>query len=84
LADIIAVIRNEQGAGMASIDGEFVIVLVASEGTVLDQQPVMLRSAIAIFANLTPGAYTVLARHSSLTPTALPYPYRLLQRGALR
>ncbi|MGA7934153.1 MAG: hypothetical protein WCA35_11445 [Kovacikia sp.] len=69
MADIIAVIRNQQGAGISSVDGELVIVLLASGGIVLDQQPVMLRSAIAIFANLPPGKYTVLARHPSLSPT---------------
>ncbi|MGV0028364.1 hypothetical protein [Phormidesmis priestleyi] len=69
MADIIVVIRNGQGAGMSSIDGELVIVLLASEGSVLDQQPVMLRSAIAIFADLPFGEYTVLVRHRSLAPT---------------
>lgn len=69
MADIIAVIRNEQGAGVASVDGEYVVVLIASNGVVIDQQPVMLRSAVAIFANLEPGQYTVLARHTSLSPT---------------
>lgn len=69
MSDIIAVIRNEQGAGMASVEGEFVIVLVTSRGIVIDRQPVMLRSAIAIFDNLPSGNYTVLARHASLTPT---------------
>jgi hypothetical protein len=54
---------------MASVEGELVVVLVASEGIVIDQQPVMLRSAIAIFDNLPPGNYTVLSRHASLTPT---------------
>jgi len=69
LSDIIAVIRNEQGVGMSSIDGELVIILLTSQGAVIDQQPVMLRSAIAIFTELIPSRYTVLARHSSLTPT---------------
>jgi hypothetical protein len=54
---------------MSSIDGELIIVLLASEGSVLDQQPVMLRSAIAIFANVLSGQYTILVRHRSLTPT---------------
>jgi hypothetical protein len=69
LSDIIAVIRNQQGVGMSSVDGELVIVLLTSQGTLIDQQPAMLRSAVAIFANLPPGSYTVLARHPSLTPT---------------
>jgi hypothetical protein len=68
LSDIIAVIRNEQGAGMSSVDGELVIVLLTTQGIVVDQQPVMLRSAVAIFANVPSGFYTVLARHSSLDP----------------
>jgi hypothetical protein len=69
LADIIVVIRNQQGAGMSSIDGELILILLTSEGAFVDQQPVMLRSAIAIFANLAPGRYTVIARHPSLFPT---------------
>ncbi len=69
LSDIIAVIRNEQGVGISSVDGELIIVLLATEGTVIDQQPVMMRSGIAIFGNLPFGSYTVLARHSSLDPT---------------
>lgn len=54
---------------MSSIDGELVLVLLTSEGAFVDQQPVMLRSAIAIFAELSPGSYTVIARHPSLSPT---------------
>jgi hypothetical protein len=69
LSDIIAVIRNQQGAGMSSIEGNPVIVLLTSEGITIDQQPVMLRSAVAIFANLPPGFYTVIARHPLLSPT---------------
>lgn len=69
MADIIAVIRNQQGAGMSSIDGELVLILLTSEGAFVDQQPVMLRSAIAIFANLPLGRYAVIARHPSLSPT---------------
>lgn len=69
LSDIIAVIRNAQGVGMSSIDGELVVVLLATGGIVIDQQPVMMRSGIAIFGNLPSGSYTVLARHASLDPT---------------
>jgi hypothetical protein len=69
LSDIIAVIRNQQGVGMSSVDGELVIVLLTSQGNIIDQQPAMLRSGIAIFTNLPSGSYTVLARHASLTPT---------------
>ncbi|PSB29441.1 hypothetical protein [Stenomitos frigidus] len=69
MSDIIAVIRNEQGIGMSSIDGELIVVLLAMEGIVIDQQPVMMRSGIAIFGNLPLGSYTVLARHASLSPT---------------
>ncbi len=69
MADIIAVIRNQQGAGMSSIDGELVLILLTSDRAFVDQQPVMLRSAIAIFANLAPGHYAVIARHPSLSPT---------------
>jgi hypothetical protein len=69
LSDIIVVIRNEQGAGMSSIEGDPVIVLLTSEGIAIDQQPVMLRSAVAIFANLPAGFYTVIARHPLLSPT---------------
>jgi hypothetical protein len=44
-------------------------VLLTSEGVAIDQQPVMLRSAVAIFANLPPGFYTVIARHPLLPLT---------------
>jgi hypothetical protein len=66
---LIAVIRNEQGVGMASINGELVIVLLTSEGQVVEQQPVSLTVADAIFSNLPSGRYTVIARHPSLNPT---------------
>jgi hypothetical protein len=69
LSDIIAVIRNQQGVGMSSVDGELVVILLTSQGIPLAQQPVMLRSAVAIFADLPAGFYTVLARHASLKPT---------------
>lgn len=45
------------------------IVLLATEGIVIDQQPVMMRSGIAIFGNLPSGSYTVLARHAAFEPT---------------
>jgi hypothetical protein len=60
VSDIIAVIRNEQGVGMSSMDGELIVVLLAMGGIVIDQQPVMMRSGIAIFGNLPSGSYTVL------------------------
>ena len=69
MSDIIAVIRNEQGAGLSSVEGELIIVLLATEGIVIDQQPAMLRSEVAIFGNLPSGSYTFLARHTSLNPT---------------
>ncbi len=54
---------------MSSIDGELVVVLLATGGIVIDQQPVMMRSGVAIFGNLPAGSYAVLARHTSLKPT---------------
>ena len=54
---------------MSSIDGELVVVLLTMGGIVIDQQPVMLRSGIAIFGDLPLGTYTILARHASLNPT---------------
>jgi hypothetical protein len=66
---VVAVIRNERGVSMSSVDGELIIVLLASEGQVLAQQPVRLGTADAIFANLPAGRYTLLARHPSLSPT---------------
>lgn len=54
---------------MSSIDGELIVVLLTSEGQVVDQQPVRLTVADAIFANLPAGRYTVIARHPSLNPT---------------
>ncbi len=54
---------------MSSVDGELIVVLLTSEGQVVDQQPVRLTVADAIFANLPTGHYTVIARHPSLNPT---------------
>lgn len=66
---LVVVIRNDQGASMSSVDGELIVVLLTSEGQVVDQQPVRLTVADAIFSNLPPGRYTVIARHPSLNPT---------------
>ncbi|NET48265.1 MAG: DUF2141 domain-containing protein [Merismopedia sp. SIO2A8] len=66
---LIVVIRNEQGVSMSSIDGELIVVLLTSEGQFITQQPVRVTVADAIFANLPPGRYTVIARHPSLDPT---------------
>jgi hypothetical protein len=54
---------------MSSVDGELIVVLLALEGQVVDQQPVRLTVADAIFSNLPAGRYTVIARHPSLNPT---------------
>jgi hypothetical protein len=69
MSDIIVAIRNEQGASMSSVDGALVVVLLASEGQVVDQQPVRMTVADVIFSRLPPGRYTVIARHPSLNPT---------------
>ncbi len=53
---------------MASVDGELVTILLASGGRVVDQQAVRLAVADAIFLDLPPGSYTVIARHPSLNP----------------
>jgi hypothetical protein len=42
---------------------------MASEGQVVDQQPVRMTVADVIFSRLPPGRYTVIARHPSLNPT---------------
>lgn len=63
------VIRNQQGASPPSADGELVIVLVASSGQVVDQQPVRFTTADAISANLLVGRCTVIARHPSFNLT---------------
>ncbi len=54
---------------MASVDGELVVVLLASDGRIIDQQPVRFTVADAIFLDLPAGNYTVIARHPSLNPT---------------
>lgn len=54
---------------MSSVDGELIVVLLTSEGQVVDQQPVRLTVADAIFSDLPAGRYTVIARHPSLNPT---------------
>ncbi len=69
MSDIIVVVRNHQGISMSSVDGELIVVLLASEGQVVAQQPIRMRVADAIFLNLPAGRYTVVTRHSSLDPT---------------
>jgi hypothetical protein len=69
LSDIIVVVRNERGVGMASVEGELVTVLLTSSGSVINQQAVRLTVADAIFLDLPAGSYTVIARHPSLRPT---------------
>lgn len=54
---------------MSSVDGELIVILLTSDGQVIDQQPVRLTVADAIFSNLPTGRYTVIARHPSLNPT---------------
>lgn len=66
---IIAIIRNDQGVSMPSVDGELVIVLLTSDGQFIAQQPVTISAGDAIFANLPAGRYTMIARHPSLNPT---------------
>jgi len=68
VSDIIVLIRNERGIGMASVDGEPVIILLSTSGRIIDQQSVRLRVADAIFLDLPPGNYTVIARHPALQP----------------
>jgi hypothetical protein len=54
---------------MSSVDGELIVVLLTSEGRIVDQQPVRLTVADAIFSNLPASSYTIIVRHSSLNPT---------------
>lgn len=54
---------------MSSISGQPIVVLLPSDGQVIDQQPVRITVADAIFSNLPAGRYTVIARHPSLNPT---------------
>ena len=35
MSDIIVVVRNHQGISMASVDGDLIVVLLASEGQVV-------------------------------------------------
>lgn len=69
MSDIIVIVRNERGVGMASVDGELVTVLLSSDGRVVDQQPVRFTIADAVFLDLPSGSYTVIVRHPSLSPT---------------
>jgi hypothetical protein len=69
MSDIIVVIRNHQGISMSSVDGELIVVLLASEGQVVAQQPVRISVADAIFLNLPAGRHTVVTRHSALNPS---------------
>ncbi len=69
MSDIIVVVRSERGVGMASVDGELVTILLISSRGIVDQQPVRFTVADAIFLDLPPGSYTVIARHPSLNPT---------------
>lgn len=54
---------------MASVDGELVTVLLISHGNIVKQQSVNFAVADAIFLDLPPDNYTVIARHPSLNPT---------------
>ena len=66
---IIVTIRDARGVSLSSIDGELIVILLTSQGQMIDQQPVRLTVADAIFSNLPAGRYTVIARHPALNPT---------------
>jgi hypothetical protein len=83
LSDIIAVVRNERGVGMASVDGELVTVLLTFGGRVVAQQSVRFPVADAIFLDLPAGNYTVIARHPSLNPTEARQDVTLLEKVML-
>jgi hypothetical protein len=69
LSDIIAVVRNERGVGMASVDGELLTVLLTTEGRAVSQRLLRFTVADTFFLDIPPGNYTVIVRHPSLHPT---------------
>lgn len=83
MADIYVAIHNQAGAGMSSILGELIIVLVASDRGFQAEQPVNFRIATAVFQNLPQGTYSIIARHPALTPTEARYNVTLDEKSLL-
>jgi hypothetical protein len=77
MADIYAVIRNQNGVAMASINGELIIVLITCEGQFLAQRPVTVQTAVAVFRNISAGNYSIIVRHPDLMPTESRYDLEL-------
>ncbi|UBF26468.1 hypothetical protein K9N68_00150 [Kovacikia minuta CCNUW1] len=73
MADIFMAIQNQADVAMSSINGELIVVLVARDGFFQTQQPVQLRTAMALFLNIPARDYTIVARHPDLTPTEARY-----------
>jgi hypothetical protein len=83
MADIYAVIRNQDGFAMSSINGELIVVLVTRDGLFQSQRPVTLQTAVAIFRKLPAGSYSILVRHPDLVPTEARYDGELSEKTLL-
>jgi hypothetical protein len=69
VSDIYVVIRNQADVAMPSIEGEFLVVMLTTEGIVYRQTAISLRVAAAFFLNIPRGEYSILVRHPVLNPT---------------
>jgi hypothetical protein len=83
MTDIYVAIRNQDGVALPSVDGELLVVLIARDNQFRSQRPVTLRTAVAVFSDLPPGFYTVLVRHSNMTPTEARYDAELTEKTLL-
>ena len=83
MADIYVAIRNAQRVAMSSVNGTLVVVLLVQARQVVDQQAADLSAAMTIFRGVPAGDYTVLARHSDLTPTEARYDHVLTAKTVL-
>ncbi|MBW4518126.1 MAG: hypothetical protein KME16_00120 [Scytolyngbya sp. HA4215-MV1] len=54
---------------MSSIHGELIVILLTHDGRFQAQRPVTLQTAAAVFQEIPPGRYTIIARHPDLSPT---------------
>jgi hypothetical protein len=77
MAEIYISIRNQNQVAMSSINGQLIVVLISRDQVFQVQQPVMLRTATAIFRDLVAGNYSILVRHPDLTPTEVRYDTQL-------
>jgi hypothetical protein len=83
MAEIYVAIRNQNGVALSSVEGELMVVLVTRDGLFQDQRPVTLRTAVAIFSKILEGSYTIIVRHSRMSPIEARYDAELTRRTIL-